>query len=64
MTDRLFKKREKEYDYKEAFEQAYDLIKSIRVRADSQPLWIRESIDDFLKEHSEEIYGIKDYIDE
>ena len=48
----------------EQFEEAFDLIELIKPYSGNMPTSLRDSIENFLKKHSEQIYGIKDYLNE
>jgi hypothetical protein len=51
-------------NYKEMFQEAFDLIESMKPYTSNMPIEIKNEIVAFLKKHSEEIYGIKNYLDE
>lgn len=49
---------------REKFREAFDLIEQMRPYSGNMPIEIKQEIEDFLKKNSEEIYGIKDYLNE
>lgn len=44
------------------FEEAFDLIESISEYSGNMPTSLRSEIEEFLKKHSEQIYGIKNFL--
>lgn len=46
------------------FEEAFDLIEEIKVYSNNMPHPLREEIEIFLRKYSEQIYGIKNYLNE
>ena len=46
------------------FKEAFDLIEAIKVYSGNMPNSLREEIEIFLRKYSEQMYGIKDYLNE
>lgn len=51
-------------EVQEQFEEAFDLIESMKPYSGNMPVSLREDITNFLRKYSEQIYGIKDYLNE
>ena len=51
-------------DYQEAFQEGFDLVEEMKTYSGNMPNDLKNAIDIFLKKYSEEIYGIKDYLNE
>jgi hypothetical protein len=49
---------------KEQFKEAFDLIEAIKFYSGTMPNSLREEMEIFLRKYSEQIYGIKDYLNE